>query len=65
MFSCIILVLEHFYNIVDVEYFVATALFNTRVRLRTVELAGSTGSYAVGANNNNKADILISPSYYQ
>lgn len=44
-----------------VEYLVATDPFNIRVGLHTVGLAGNTGSYAVGANNNNKADSLSSP----
>lgn len=60
----------YFYNITQwhAEYLVAAEHFNRRLRrLHTVELAGDTGSdtgsYAVGANNNNKADVSIPAKY--
>lgn len=52
----------------QLEYLVNADIFNDTVRFHTTELAGNTGSYVisiVGANNNNKAVILISTNYYQ
>lgn len=50
----------------QLEYFVSADIFNDADGFHTAELAGNTGSYVisiVGANNNNKAVILISTNY--